>query len=261
MCRLLSFIFLLVPAVYSENILMYLPIASRSYVCAWEPLVIGLAQAGHQVLFVTRFTLPPIENLTQIEVKTDAMQELEETLTQKVSSSFNLTGFMDAVSKTSTGLTKTHQLSLEQLRYQLDKPWHLIITSPFLNEMGIILGHYLDIPNVQFLPANAEMLLSYGLGHPDNGAWSSNLPDSTFGRFIYILLNAVYADFIKPHFFVYPQIELARKKLPNFTLNEQDYWKLERNADFSFYMSSILMDNVNPRLPNTAQVILHTSYG
>ena len=45
-----------------------------------------------------------------------------------------------------------------------------------------------------------------------------------------------------------------------FNLYLKDYWKLERNADFSFYMSSILMDNVNPRLPNTAQVSIYLSY-
>ena len=48
-----------------------------------------------------------------------------------------------------------------------------------------LLGHYLDIPNVQFLPANAEMLLSYGLGHPDNGGWSYLLSLDFFYRAVH----------------------------------------------------------------------------
>ncbi len=56
-----------------------------------------------------------------------------------------------------------------------------------------LLGHYLDIPNVQFLPANAEMLLSYGLGHPDNGGWSYLLSLDFYSStklFMNVLLNS-----------------------------------------------------------------------
>ena len=62
------------------------------------------------------------------------------------------------------GLTKT-KVFLKLILKSLVIRAHIFM----LNVFSWFLGQYLDIPNVQFLPTNAEMLMSYGLGHPDNG--------------------------------------------------------------------------------------------
>merc|ERR1719239_1346096 len=64
--------------VNSGNILMYLPVASRSHVSTWEPLATGLAESGHNVLFVTLHRLPYHPNLEQVVIGNPEFKEFEQ---------------------------------------------------------------------------------------------------------------------------------------------------------------------------------------
>ena len=83
----------------SKNILFYLPVSGTSNLVVYEPLVLGLAQRGHQVKYfeqficcriftkivqvtvVTSFALNKnVENVTQILVNTPSFLSYRETL-------------------------------------------------------------------------------------------------------------------------------------------------------------------------------------
>ena len=83
---------------FSKNILFYLPVSGTSNLVVYEPLVLGLAQRGHQVKYfkqficriftkivqvtvVTSFPLNKnVENVTQIIVNTPSFLSYRETL-------------------------------------------------------------------------------------------------------------------------------------------------------------------------------------
>merc|ERR1719347_93143 len=131
------------------NILMYLPITTRSHQNAWTPVARGLALAGHSVTIVT--TIPTMDyppGITEILITSREFSAFcEDYSGMMVSTSAGLWDGLQIIRQGGEVLIKVHKAALNHPRVQdilhNHQQWDLVIASPLFNEMGVMLGNLL----------------------------------------------------------------------------------------------------------------------
>ncbi|GAB6026753.1 hypothetical protein CHUAL_013258 [Chamberlinius hualienensis] len=252
----------LTSSIVASNIIVLMPVCSKSHKIAADPLMEELAKRGHLITEVTLFkTTKPHPNIKSIELH-------------------SMKGFFDIIAKESTNMTtpfsnfkrlsgmRKHMfdgtqilLNDETFKKFISNPGHadVIITSTIMNDIALTLIPIV-FPNIPFV------LLSTSTLAP-NVAWSLNIPFplsyipvvmtpfSSKMTFLQRVVNSLVGqgfDLLLDYVMTSPMLEGLQPFYPDLTL--PDPRNVEKNASLVLINSHFTLGGSKPTLPCAVEV-------
>uniref|UniRef100_A0A336LHP8 CSON001305 protein n=1 Tax=Culicoides sonorensis TaxID=179676 RepID=A0A336LHP8_CULSO len=152
----------------SAKILCFFSTPSKSGILLTQPLMVELANRGHEVTVVSSFALDKeVPNYRDIVIPLgDEARELTKTITSKEKSHNMITWLpkLLGVSHETTNNTLNHP----KFKALLDEEFDLIVFGYFLNNFQLGLATHFKCPSVLVSPAPLLHFLSESIGHPSN---------------------------------------------------------------------------------------------
>lgn len=242
-----------------ERILFLLPIASKSHVNVFEPLVRALGERGHEVVNLSPVKSPKMPpNVKQIQIFTveeifgEMANPFDMRRMGKIQALVN--GSFDSLKITCEKLLKTDTFQDLIMNEKFD----LVIIDVLMNYCVLGAVHVLQAPSIMVSTFAAPAFLSTDVGNrlPPSFVADPFLDLTHKMNFVQRLTNTVLGSLmqlVSEYMFIAPAEKLYREHMPNGT-NLPGVHAIQSNTSMIFMNSHFTLTYPRPLLPDCVEV-------